>query len=240
MLKNDLVAKNPLSALHTGKDGQVIAQRLGTVIARAGVGKTAILVQIALDYMLRGKQVVHVSIGQNIEKTKSWYDDIICDIAAGAKQENTADIKFEVMRNRMIMTFKEATFNRPKLEERLNDLIYQDIFRPCCMVIDGLDAASIDRQMVADLRELAHEASMNIWFSANSQRAAQDVAKTGAIPEPCDQVADLLDTVIMLQPESNGESKIFLNVLKDNAGSIATGKTLRLDPTSLLVWGSTF
>jgi len=44
----------------------------------------------------------------------------------------------------------------------------------------------------------------------------------------------------MLQPESGDESKIFLNVLKDTTGCVAPGKSLRLDPTSFLVWGASF
>ena len=42
------------------------------------------------------------------------------------------------MRNRMIMTFKESAFSRLKLEERLNDLVYQNIFRPDIVVIDQI------------------------------------------------------------------------------------------------------
>jgi len=231
MLKKDMIEKNPLGAFSADKSGNEIAQRLGLVAARAGIGKTAILVQIALDNMLRGKQVLHVSVGENIQKTKAWYEDIVRDIAGGGEQEKSA-IEYEVMRNRMIMTFNESSFSRPKLEERLNDLIYQDIFRPSCMVIDGLDLADIDRQTLVDLKELVKEASMNIWVSSICHRDTQE--------DPAGAYGDLFDTIIVLQPESNGDSKIFLNILKDDTGCVETGKGLRLDPTSMVVWGTTF
>lgn len=240
MLKKDLIAKNPLGAFKTDANGQEVSQRMGLVMARAGLGKTAILVQIALDNMLHGKQVLHVSVGQNIQKTKSWYDDILRDITAGAHSDHTAQIQFEVMRNRMIMTFNESSFSRPKLEERLNDLIYQDIFRPSCMVIDGLDLDKVDRQTLEDMRELQAEANMNIWFSAVIHRADLEMDPVSGLPACCGSMADLFDTVIMLQPESNGESKIFLNILKDATGCVEPGKALRLDPTSMVVWGTTF
>ena len=68
-----LVKKNPLRVLNlAGND-----KKMGLVMARAGLGKTALLVQIALDSILRGKRVVHISIGENLEKTKLWYDDIM-------------------------------------------------------------------------------------------------------------------------------------------------------------------
>jgi hypothetical protein len=240
MLKKDLIGKNPLGAFKSDTDGNDVSHRMGLVMARAGLGKTAILVQLALDSMLRGQQVLHVSIGQNIQKTKAWYDDILRDISSGSDSDSSADIKYEVLRNRMIMTFNESSFSRAKLEERLNDLIYQDIFRPSCIIIDGLDFADIDRKTIEDMRELQKETNLNIWVSAVSHRADLEEVEPAEVPAPCKDVADLFDTVILLQAESNGESKIFLNILKDDTKCVEEGKSLRLDPTSLLVWGSTF
>ena len=239
MLKNDLIAKNPMGAFSRDAEGNEVA-RMGLVIARPGLGKTAILVQIALDSILRGKQVLHVSVGQNIEKTKAWYDDILGDISAQAKHDEMEELKLSVRRNRMIMTFNASTFSRPKLEERLNDMIYQDIFRPCCMVIDGLDLARVERRMLEDMRDLQREANMSIWCSGVIEREAQATAiASQTLPVPCDALGDLFDTVIMLHPESGDESKIFLNVLKDTTNRMAPGKSLRLDPTTMVVWGAT-
>ncbi|NOQ47046.1 MAG: hypothetical protein GQ559_10325, partial [Desulfobulbaceae bacterium] len=63
-----LVNQNPLRVLDMGTEGK----QMGLVMARAGLGKTALLVQIALDTILRGNRVIHVSIGESIEKTRSW------------------------------------------------------------------------------------------------------------------------------------------------------------------------
>ncbi len=239
MLKNDLISKNPLGAFSADAGGSDSDNRMGLVMARAGLGKTAILVQIALDNMLKGKQVLHVSIGQNIEKTKAWYDDILTDVASGSKTENITDLQNELMRNRMIMTFNESSFSRPKLEERLNDLVYQDIFRPSCVVIDGFDFAKADREFLEDMRDLQKNTGMNVWFSALTHRDASEVSPEG-IPAPCNEVADIFDSVILLEAQSGGDNKIFLNILKDTTGCVEPGKSLRLDPTSMIVWGTTF
>jgi len=237
MLKKDLIANNPLGVFKADAKGNDVSQRMGLVISRPGVGKTAILVQIALDNMLQGKQVMHVSVGQNIEKTKSWYDDIISDITAGAKAEDVEGVKYEIMRNRMIMTFNNSTFSRPKLEERLNDLIQQDIFRPSCLVIDGLDFAEVGCQLLEDMRDMQKTKGMNIWFSAVSHREGQEEGDSSNLPASLQEKANLFDTVLMLQPDSQGNGKIFLNIIKDNTGCVEPGKSLRLDPTSMVVWG---
>lgn len=233
MLKKELIGKNPLGAFKTNLNGVEISNRMGLVVARAGLGKTAILVQIALDSMLRGQQVLHVSIGQNIEKTKEWYDDILRDIISGTKLKEDESVRYEVMRNRMIMTFNESSFSRIKLEERLNDLIYQDIFRPACLVIDGLDFDTIDRQTLEDLTDLQKQANLNIWCSAVTHR--ENEKAEGGLPEPCSTFAEIFDTVIILQADKSGDGNIFLNIVKDSTNCVEEGKSLRLDPTSLLV-----
>ena len=40
----------------------------GAVLARAGVGKTALLVQLALNTMLRDKNVLHISLNDPVNK----------------------------------------------------------------------------------------------------------------------------------------------------------------------------
>jgi hypothetical protein len=129
MQKEELIKNNPLRVLNP-LDETLPDHRMGLVMARAGLGKTAILVQIAMDSMLRDQKVLHVSIGEDLGKAKAWYDDIFKYIAEGFQLENTAEVENDLMRNRIIMTFKESAFSRPKLEERLNDLVYQNIFRP--------------------------------------------------------------------------------------------------------------
>ena len=231
MLKQELIAKNPIRHLKAGSEGQVRSQ-MGLVMARAGLGKTAMLVQIALDSLLNGKQVIHVSVGQSLEKTRIWYDDIFKDIVAGCQLSNPYEVYDEVMRNRMIMTFQEVPFNRPRLEERLNDLVSQNIIRPSCIVVDGYDFAAVDRQILEDLREMARAMDLEIWFSAVSHREDQQ-AGDHEVPPPCREVADIFDTVVLLHPGTNSEC-IDLNIIKDTTGK-AGEQVLQLDPITFMI-----
>ena len=233
MLKQDLINKNPLRVLNPGAEKCSDSQRMGLVIARAGIGKTAILVQIALDSLLRGNQVLHVSIGQNLEKTRTWYDDIFKDIARTFDLENVSEIQDEIMRNRMIMTFNESSFSVPKLEERLTDLVSQSVFNPHCIVIDGFDFESADRATLNAMRDYVYKEKLQVWFSAVTHR--EDSRKSAAgVPAPCHEVDDLFDTIIFLRAESKRENLI-LDIMKDATGRVAAGETLDLDPATLLV-----
>jgi hypothetical protein len=230
MQKEELIKKNPLRVLNPLDTESLPDHRMGLVMARAGLGKTAVLVQIAMDSMLRGQKVLHVSIGEGLEKAKAWYDDIFKYVADGFELENVAEVESEIMRNRMIMTFKEAVFSRPKLEERLNDLVYQNIFRPDIVVVDGYDFAQTDYDSVMDLKEMMAAMNVQGWFS--SLRHREDNRKSAAgVPAPCHEVDGLFDTVILLQPEKDS---ILLNIIKDEYDG-AAGKILNLDPSTMMV-----
>ena len=223
-----LANKNPLRALKIGKES---ASVMGLVMARAGLGKTALLVQIALDSILLGNRVIHVSIGESIDKTRAWYDDILRHILQEQSVSHPHELIDMVQRHRLIMTFKESAFNRPRLEERVNDLVMQDIFKPNCLVIDGFDFETADRKTLEDIKEMADVMGLQIWFSAVCHRKDTRVSSAG-VPAPCHEVDDLFDTVILIKPE---EKKIRLDVIKNNAEEAATEVDLDLDPTTMMI-----
>lgn len=231
MLKKDLILKNPLRALEPETGQNAAPHRMGMVIARRGVGKTAMLVQIALDSLLRGNSVVHVSVGQNLDKAKTWYEDLFQDLSRSYRLDHAGEVHDEIARKRMIMTFKASSFSGPKLEERLNDLLYQDIFRPDCMVIDGYDFESATRGQVQDLLDLTQAMSLHTWFSALRHRDDPRTSDLG-VPAPCDQFEELFDTILLLDPEERG---VALKILKDEVSGGTGRKDLILDPSSLLI-----
>lgn len=226
----DLIVNNPLRALgleEKAEEGK-IQSMMGLVMARAGLGKTAILVQFALDCMLLGNKVLHVSIGEGVDKTRTWYDDILSLLTEGEKIETIP----EVMKNRMIMTFKESSFSKALLEERLDDLVKQDIYKPECLIIDGYDFESNDKDSLEALRNFMNDRGLKmIWFSAVSHRNDTRVSLDG-VPAPCHEVDSLFDTVLLINPEQDAMN---LEVLKCDTCSIDPGSSLSLDPSTMLI-----
>lgn len=228
MGKEDLIASNPLRVLGLDKKAEVGKQSLGLVMARAGLGKTAILVQIALDSMIRGNKVLHVSIGESIEKTRERYDEILALIVKDHSDEDLA----EVGKNRMIMTFKENVFSRAVLEERLKDLIHQDIFKPKCLIIDGYDFDGNGRQAMEDLKQLMADLGISvIWFSAVSHRE-DDRVSTDGVPAPCHTIDDLFEVILLINPDGD---LMKLDILRCAYCEVEPGTTLLLDPSSMLI-----
>jgi len=222
-----LVNQNPLRVLNMGRNNK----QMGLIMARAGLGKTALLVQIALDSILRGERVIHISVGESIEKTKMWYDDILQFILQDGVVTNPHELIDMVQHHRMIMTFKESAFSRSRLEERLNDLILQDIFKPNCLVIDGFDFEDASREGLEDIKDLMDSMSLQAWFSAVSHRGDDRVSPAG-IPAPCHEIDDLFDTVVLLKPEND---LIQLDIIRNNGENPEEGSALTLDPSTMMV-----
>jgi len=232
MGKEELVLNNPLRALGLEEKIKGDEQSMGLVMSRAGTGKTAILVQIALDSMLRGNKVLHVSIGESIDKARSWYNDILSLLTKGKKIENIHEVISEILRNRMIMTFKETSFSPIKLEERLDDIVKQNIYKPECLIIDGYDFNDTSRDDLISLRKFMKDQGLKmVWFSAVSHREDSRVSADG-VPAPCHEVDDLFETVLMIKPENQN---IFLDIVKCASCAVRAGMTLALDPSTMLI-----
>ena len=223
-----LVQQNPLRVLNMGKENN----QMGLVMARAGLGKTALLVQIALDAILRGNRVIHVSVGESIDKTRKWYDDILQSILQEHSVNRPHELMDMVARHRMIMTFKVAAFSRSRLEERLNDLILQDIFRPNVLIVDGFDFDGTSREALEDIKDLMDNMNMQAWFSAICHRGDQRVSPAG-VPAPCHELDDLFDMIILLKPEK--DATIQLDIIRNYGEVVEGGIGLRLDPTTMMV-----
>ncbi len=228
MGNNELIVNNPLRALGLEDKSGGVQAMMGLVMARAGLGKTAILVQFALDCMLLGNRVLHVAIGEGVDKTRTWYDDILSLLTDGEKISSIP----EIMKNRMIMTFKESSFSKALLEERLDDLVKQNIYKPECLIIDGYDFANNDRESLEGLRNFMNDRGLKmIWFSAVSHRDDKRVSLDG-VPAPCHEVDSLFETVLLIKPVGDAMK---LDILKCDSCKLDPGTTLMLDPSTMLI-----
>jgi hypothetical protein len=230
MLKQELIEKNPVRALEPETGVNTIPHRMGLIVGRKGSGKTALLVQVALDGLLRGNHVVHVSIGQGLDKAKAWYEDLFQELSSRYRLEDVGAIHDEIARRRMIMTFQTTSFSVPKLEERLTDLIHQNVFHPQGIVVDGYDFEKATRPQVEELLAFTKKHRIHTWLTAT--RTADSTRKSAlGVPAPCDAFEDLFDTILLIGPDDQGHT---LRALKYDVPGASRPRDLVLDPRTLL------
>jgi len=229
MLKKDLILKNPLMSI--GDNGEDILPKsgFGAVLARAGVGKTSLLVQLALFNQLKGKNVLHISLNDPVAKVSVWYDEVFRNIANQYGIKHLNRLWESILPHRFIMTFKASGFNVAQFEERINDLSEQDIFMPQLVIIDGLSFDKPIQSMISELKTLANNKEMAIWFTVQTHR--HESTGTGEFPVQLKDMSDLFNVIIQLQPV---DKEVHLKVLK-SIGEPKSDPELILDPSTMLV-----
>lgn len=229
MLKNDLILRNPLRLLGTESHEALPAGGFGAVLARAGVGKTALMVQLALNSLLRDQNVLHISLNDPVRKVSLWYEEVFRNIAAQYDDVQTRRLRESILTHRFIMTFQAGGFSVPVLQERLTEFAEQDIFTPRMVLIDGLPFDESTHAMLVALKKLAKNENFHVWFSVRTHR--QDASETQDLPPQFHPVADLFEAAIALMPEGNA---IHIMALK-GAAQERHRPVLLLDPASMLI-----
>ncbi len=229
MLKKDLILRNPLRLMGHENEDILAEGEFGAVLARAGVGKTAFLVQLALNSLLRDVHVLHISLNEPVKKVVLWYQEVFRNMADQYNVEQMDRLWEATLPKRFIMTFKVEGFSVPKLEERLTDLTEQGIFNPKMVLIDGLPFDESATESLSSLKALSKKHGMHVWFAVRTHR--EDKPGSDGIPVPLQGVVDLFEVAIQLQPEGK---EIHVRALKGGASS-SEHPVLFLDPSTMLI-----
>ena len=204
---------------------------LGVLIARAGVGKTACLIHIALDRIFRDGKAVHVSLQGGPDKISSYYNVILSELikAFGLRDDHEARTLME--KNRMILAYLNQSFDLTRLRENLKNLSENAAFRPDTLVVDGLDFSRAEAGIFEGFKALAQEYQVEIWLSALSHRHIAEVNERG-IPYPCSNLDHFFTVILQLHPAGSG---VQMKLIKDRDRPVKEEAALILDPNTFLV-----
>jgi hypothetical protein len=229
MLKKDLILRNPLRVMGFENDDILSTGALGAVLARSGVGKTAFLVQLSLNALLRGKNVLHISLEDPVNKVSLWYKEVFNLIADQYKVEQIDQLWESLLPHRFIMTFRVEGFSVPKLQERLADLMEQNIFSPQMIIVDGFPFGESMHGPLKEFKSLVEENNMHAWFTVRTHRHEQP--GPDGMPMQLALVPDLFEIAIQLLPVGK---EIHVKAVKGGE-SFSKQLDLRLDPSTMLI-----
>lgn len=217
----DLVNRTLGSPLRPGE--------LGALMARAGVGKTACLTHIALEYLFGSRPVLHVCIDGAAEKIKIWYRELMRNLIS-SKDECAAQQR-HIESLRFILAYLHQTFTVQKLEQSLQNLEEQTHFHPELVVLDGLDLDREPRSTIVELQEFAQRHRVSLWMSVRTHRHIATTNQNG-IPYPCNETDDLFHAILLLEPTSRA---IHVRVLKHDGRYQPEHPELFLSPQTYLL-----
>ena len=227
--------KNLLTTLNSSISGGLGNGNLGVVMARAGVGKTALLVYFGLDALICGKKVLHVALAQSTDHVLSWYDTLFKNISVNFDPEKISDIQAEMPKHRLIQTFSDKDLNPRRLENAVKLFDETIDFKPDLILIDGFNwekmSAVETAAAIGAFKSTAQRLNAELWMSAATHRSTTKGHPTKIVP-PCDNYKEVIDTAIFLEPQGRDIS-VFVLKDRETEGSVDTHIILDCDCLSL-------
>lgn len=221
MIQSEILDRSPARIIDKALGGKMNPGELGIVASKRGVGKTSVLVQIAIDCMLQDKAVVHISFNQQVSYVMQWYENIFAEIAKKKNLGDVTDVKNEFSKHRVILNFNQETITIEKMAKTLKALASSGI-RQDYIIIDGLDFDKLAEDDLKKLKDFAAAAGTSVWCSYDIE-TADDVVPA--------KVADQCDMITVVSAKQ-GEILLEMTKLRDSSSPNVAAK---LDLKTLLI-----
>jgi hypothetical protein len=230
-VKEELIKRSPLRILERSISGGLGHGHIGVLASRKGVGKTACLVHIAADQLLQGKHIIHVSYATRVDHIINWYEDIFKEIAKKPGMKSALEMYDELIRNRVIMNFKQEGTRTEQVLKSLEAMIVHGQFGAETVIVDGLDFSQAGPEDLRKFRDFAGRLGLEVWFSA-SLRGDEPLFDERGIPFMLRDHLGAIDVLISLQHHGD---HVHFSLVKDHDRLAPKDMRLKLDPKTLLI-----
>ncbi len=228
MLNKSMIIRDPLKLLGLEAGEALQDGGCGAILARAGVGKTALLVQLAINSLLQEQAVLHISLKDPVDKVDLWYKEVFQNIIQIHDIKPANQLWDEILPYRFIMTFDNSTFSLDRLMQKVEELRSREIFLPKAIMIDGFSLSEAPASELDALKAFACSNAMTIWFTIRGHRGDAPTPDAFA-SEFARQYQDFFNVILQLSPEKD---QIQVKPLKEE---ILSQPQLFLDPSTLLI-----
>ena len=226
MVKEELNQKSPLRKLEAITGTGEGTGNIGVIASKQGIGKTAYLVHLAIDSLLRGKHVIHVSFDKKTDYISTWYEDIFNEISKKRHLESAMTVHDDIIRNRIIMNFHHD-YPVERIIKSLDAMIESGQNGTDLIIIDGYDFNRGSIKDVDKLKSFAVEKELDIWFSDMFYPNSED---EDGVPKNLNPFMSNIQTVLTLGFEGDN---LKLSLVSHDSKS--TDLNLHLDPKTLLI-----
>lgn len=229
MVKEELTKNSPLRILEKATNGGLGKGNIAVIASRRGIGKTACLVHIATDKLMRDKHVIHVSFSTRTDHILNWYEDIFNEISQKRDLENAMEIHDELVKNRVIMNFNQDGVTMKQVLNSVKAMIENGQRGTDAIVVDGYDFTKGNSETISEVKKFAQDLNLEIWFTDSYDG---EVVSDDAIPHNLKCCKDDISVIMVLKNKGDVMS---LNLVKDHDKEVTKELSLVLDSKTLLI-----
>jgi hypothetical protein len=228
----NLLERSPARVLERAIQGGLGPGNLGVVLAWPGAGKTAFLIGLALDALLNGRKVLHISTHEPVDRVRSFYDHLYHTLVASLHLDRPHERLLELERNRHILVYNRDQFSVQKLEQSAAFLRDAAHFSPSFVIMDGTPRfEQTEEWELEGTRRLAELWQAEVWMSALTHREGQASDSRG-VPVEVARFDEFLSVIILLVPTADC---IKVKIVKNHDRTDLPDLTLELDPITLML-----
>ena len=223
MENKELIDRSPIRTFESITNGGIKAGEIGAITSKKGLGKTSVLVQLGMDYLLQDKKIVHLSFDQKSDNAFTWYEDIFAEITKRKNIVKPDDLKESILKNRILLNFNQDIISGKQIVGTLEALSSGGI-KIEGLVIDGLDFTKVTDDTIKILKDYAKKAKIVVWFGVSTDET--DIKK---MFKP--DLEKIIDAVLYLEQKPDS---IQMQVLKIR-GDKVPDSSMKLDSKTLLL-----
>ncbi|MDD7417226.1 MAG: hypothetical protein SPI86_08410 [Treponemataceae bacterium] len=223
MENKELIDRSPIRTFESITNGGIKAGEIGAITSKKGLGKTSVLVQLGMDYLLQDKKIVHLSFDQKSDNAFTWYEDIFAEITKRKNIVKPDELKESLLKNRILLNFNQDIISGKQIVGTLEALSSGGI-KIEGLVIDGLDFTKVTDDTIKVLKDYAKKAKIVVWFGVSTDET--DIKK---MFKP--DLEKIIDAVLYLEQKPDS---IQMQVLKIR-GDKVPDSSMKLDSKTLLL-----
>ncbi len=192
---HDLIDRGPLRGVHAVLGGTLVAGDVVHLHAAPGVGKSAFLVHLGLERLLRGECVLHVATSGDVQTVRDAYDSGLSGLLRDARPADGTAAALLVERHRLVHIARDVPEDWGARIGALLDTLRDALgFAPALVVVDGASASE------ASLAAMAKVHGVVVAVA----HAAPELSAAGIVVE---LVSDRAGVVLHVRRDRQGEAR---------------------------------
>ncbi|MDR2602562.1 MAG: hypothetical protein LBC53_08965 [Spirochaetaceae bacterium] len=233
MVKNELIQRSPVRILEKAMHGSLKPGEMGVVAGPSGLGKTSVLVQIALDKLFQDKKVIHISFTPNADFVLDWYSIVFNELINKKNVENAGALKEQLAANRILMNFSQTGVDSDVIRKSLHSMIVEGGYKAETIIIDGFDFSTPSYERIKSFKDFIQERGISAWYSCAVTETARPGEKT--IHPYIKDLEEIFDCIVDIDSKAG---HLELSVVKSRKETENAGRPVKLDPKTLLLLDS--
>ena len=231
MVKAELIKQSPLRIFDASTRGGLGKGNLGVLTARHGLGKMSAMVHLAVDRLLQGKGVIHITFSSRVQHILDYYEEIFTEISKMKNLEKAFEVYEELVAHRMVMNFDQKADVKHLLDSVKARLGDEKSFAVDTVIVDEFNFSLTRKEEMEEFQRFAKSIGVELWFSVS----LKDEGEASLQPVPLVLLPYEYFFSVMINLRAHREDgKVHLELIKDHA-SKPQDTHLVLDAKTLLI-----